>query len=96
MTSKIFASAVLAAAALTSLAASADPLNPYLWEQMKAPSTKTRAQVRAEMSGPPAASTAQAAAAEGSAPVAKSGATLQGDSRPQAPGRTGLVKTGAP
>jgi 3-methyladenine DNA glycosylase Tag len=48
MTSKLIASAVLAAAALTSVAASAESFNPYLWDQMKAPATKTRAQVIAE------------------------------------------------
>jgi hypothetical protein len=48
MTSRFFASAVLAAAALTSVAASAESFNPYLWDQMKAPATKTRAQVKAE------------------------------------------------
>jgi Domain of unknown function (DUF4148) len=48
MTSKFIASAVLAAAALTAMAASAETFNPYLWDQMKAPATKTRAQVKAE------------------------------------------------
>jgi Domain of unknown function (DUF4148) len=48
MTSKFIVSAVLAAAALTSVAASAETFNPYLWDQMKAPVTKTRAQVKAE------------------------------------------------
>jgi hypothetical protein len=49
MTSRLIASAVLAAAALTSVAASAESFNPYLWDQMKAPATKTRAQVKAEL-----------------------------------------------
>jgi hypothetical protein len=49
MTSKFMASAVLAAAALTSVAASAETFNPYLWDQMKVPTTKTRTQVKAEL-----------------------------------------------
>ena len=49
MTSKLISAAVLAAAALTSFAASADSFNPYLWDQMKAPSTRTRAEVKAEL-----------------------------------------------
>lgn len=48
MTSKLVASAVFAATALTSIAAAAETFNPYLWDQMKAPVTKTRAEVRAE------------------------------------------------
>jgi Domain of unknown function (DUF4148) len=48
MTSRFIASAVLAAATLTSFAASAESFNPYLWDQMKTPTTKTRAQVKAE------------------------------------------------
>lgn len=49
MTSKLISAAVLAAATLTSFAASADSFNPYLWDQMKAPSTRTRAEVKAEL-----------------------------------------------
>lgn len=49
MTSKLISAAVLAAAALTSFAASAESFNPYLWDQMKAPSTRTRAEVKAEL-----------------------------------------------
>lgn len=41
--------AVVAVAALTSVAASAETFNPYLFDQMTAPSTKTRAEVRAEL-----------------------------------------------
>ena len=47
MKSKLIAAAVLSVAALTSVAASADTFNPYLWEQMKAPATRTRAEVTA-------------------------------------------------
>ena len=49
MTSKLISAAVLAVAALTSVAASAESFNPYLWDQMKAPSTKTRAEVKATL-----------------------------------------------
>lgn len=49
MKSKLIASAVVAVAALTSVAASAETFNSYLWDQMKAPSTKTRAEVKAEV-----------------------------------------------
>ncbi|MGH8743356.1 MAG: DUF4148 domain-containing protein [Burkholderiales bacterium] len=49
MQSKLISAAVLAVAALTSVAASADIFNPYLWEQMKAPSSRTRAEVKAEV-----------------------------------------------
>lgn len=49
MKSRIITAAVLALAAFTSVAASADSFNPYLFDQMKAPTTKTRAEVRAEL-----------------------------------------------
>lgn len=49
MTSKLISAAVMAVAALTSFAASAESFNPYLWDQMKAPSSKTRAEVKAEL-----------------------------------------------
>lgn len=49
MTSKLFSAAVLTAAALTGVAASADTFNSYLWDQMKAPSTRTRAEVKVEV-----------------------------------------------
>jgi Domain of unknown function (DUF4148) len=49
MRSSFVFSAVLAVAGLSSVSASADMFNPYLFEQMRAPSTRTRAEVRAEM-----------------------------------------------
>jgi len=49
MKSNFIGAAVVAVAALTSVAASAEAFNPYLWDQMKAPSTRTRAEVRAEL-----------------------------------------------
>lgn len=49
MKSKLIASAVVAIAALTSVAASAQTFNSYLWDQMKVPSTRTRAEVQAEV-----------------------------------------------
>lgn len=48
MKSKLISAAVIAVAAFTSVAASADTFNPYLFDQMKAPTTKTRAEVKAE------------------------------------------------
>lgn len=49
MKSNFIAAAVVAVAAFTSVAASADTFNPYLFDQMKAPTSKTRAEVKAEM-----------------------------------------------
>jgi hypothetical protein len=49
MTSKFIASAVLAAAALTSVAATAETFNPFLWDQMKTAATRIRAEVKAEL-----------------------------------------------
>jgi hypothetical protein len=49
MKSNFIAAAVVAVAALSSLAASAEPLNAFLLEQMQMPSTKTRAEVKSEM-----------------------------------------------
>jgi hypothetical protein len=49
MRSRFVCAAVLAAAGLGSVSASAEMFNPYLFDQMKAPSTRTRAEVRAEM-----------------------------------------------
>ncbi|WP_411886462.1 DUF4148 domain-containing protein [Polaromonas sp. YR568] len=48
MKSNFVAAAVVAVAALTSVAASAETFNSYLYDQMKAPVTKTRAEVKAE------------------------------------------------
>ena len=49
MKSNFIAAAVVAVAALTSVAASAQPLNAFLLDQMKAPATKTRAEVKNEV-----------------------------------------------
>jgi hypothetical protein len=49
MKSNFIAAAVVAVAALTSVAASAESFNPYLFDQMQAPSTRTRAEVKAEL-----------------------------------------------
>ena len=49
MKSNFIGTAVLAAAALTSVAASAETFNSYLFDQMSAPVTKTRAEVKAEV-----------------------------------------------
>lgn len=49
MKSNFIGTAVLAVAALTSVAASAETFNSYLFDQMSAPATKTRAEVKAEV-----------------------------------------------
>jgi len=49
MKSNLIAAAVVAVAALTSVAASAETFNSYLFDQMQAPTTKTRAEVKAEV-----------------------------------------------
>ena len=49
MKSTFIAAAVVAVAGLTSVAASAEPLNAFLLEQMQLPSTKTRAEVKSEL-----------------------------------------------
>lgn len=49
MKSNFIAAAVVAVAALSSVAASAQPLNGFLLEQMQAPSSKTRAEVKTEV-----------------------------------------------
>jgi hypothetical protein len=49
MKSNFVAAAVVAVAALTSVAVSAQPLNAFLLEQMNAPATKTRAEVKSEV-----------------------------------------------
>ena len=49
MKSNLIAAAVVAVAGLTSVAASAEPLNAFLLEAMQMPSTKTRAEVKSEM-----------------------------------------------
>jgi hypothetical protein len=49
MRSSFVCAAVLAVAGLGSVSASAEMFNPYLFDQMKLPSTRTRAEVRAEM-----------------------------------------------
>lgn len=49
MKSNFIAAAVVAVAALSSVAASAQPLNAFLLEQMSAPATRTRAEVKSEV-----------------------------------------------
>ena len=49
MKSNFIAAAVVAVAALSSVAASAQPLNAFLLEQMQSPSTRTRAEVKSEV-----------------------------------------------
>ena len=49
MKSNFIAAAVIAVAALSSVAASAQPLNAFLLEQMQSPSTRTRAEVKSEV-----------------------------------------------
>ena len=93
MKSNLIAAGVFAAVALTSVAASAQTFNSYLFDQMQAPATRTRAEVKAETvqaQGAPAASSYNGAAAQQNlaAPRAeKTGAAPQADA--------GLVKTTA-
>ena len=49
MKSNFVVAAVVAVAALTSVAASAQTFNTYLFDQMQAPATKTRAEVKSEV-----------------------------------------------
>ncbi|SFC68360.1 protein of unknown function [Polaromonas sp. OV174] len=49
MKSNFITAAVIAVAALTSVAASADTYDKYLFDQVQATSTKTRAEVNAEL-----------------------------------------------
>ncbi len=49
MKSNLIAAAVLAASAMTSVAANAQIFNSYLFDQMQTASTKTRAEVKAEV-----------------------------------------------
>jgi opacity protein-like surface antigen len=49
MKSNFIAAAVVAVAALTSVAASAETYNSFLFDQMQAPATKTRAEVKSEV-----------------------------------------------
>ena len=49
MKSNFVAAAVVAVAALSSVAASAQTFNSYLFDQMQAPVTKTRAEVKSEV-----------------------------------------------
>jgi opacity protein-like surface antigen len=91
MKSNFVAAAVVAVAALSSVAASAQPLNAFLLEQMQAPATRTRAEVKSEViqaQNAGAASSFNGATAQqtlSAAPAEKPGAA------PQA--AAGLVKT---
>jgi hypothetical protein len=49
MKSKFISAAVLAVAAFTSMGASAEIFNSWMFDQMAAPSTRTRAEVKAEV-----------------------------------------------
>lgn len=49
MKSKFISAAVLAVSAFASMGASAEMYNSWLFEQMAAPSSKTRAEVKAEV-----------------------------------------------
>lgn len=49
MKSKFFSAAVLSVAALTSMGASAEIYNSWMFDQMAAPAAKTRAEVKAEV-----------------------------------------------
>lgn len=98
-TLKTLGSAVFAVLAITSLGVSADPLNPYLWEQMKTPSTDARPDARAEPLPAPApsqvSSGSQALSVDGGGTAAKAGPALQDEPGPSGQTRPTLVKTGA-
>ena len=49
MKSKFIAAAVLSVAALTSMSASAEMYNSWMFDQMAVPAAKTRAEVKAEV-----------------------------------------------
>ena len=97
MTSKFIASAVLAAAALTSVAASAETFNPYLWDQMKTAATKTRAEVKAELLQAPkdASATTSPSAYHGAADPQRQSASPAGQASAVPQANTLSVKTGA-
>jgi hypothetical protein len=71
MKSNLIATAVVAVAALTSVAASAQTFNSYLFDQMSAPTAKTRAEVKSEIqSGVASASSFNGANAQRALPAA--------------------------
>jgi Domain of unknown function (DUF4148) len=96
MTSKLLASAVFVAAALTSVGASAETFNPYLWDQMKAPTTKTRAAVKAELLQAPkdASVIASPSAYYGAADLQKPDASSAGKAGAATQANARSVKTG--
>jgi hypothetical protein len=62
MKSNFFAATVVAVAAFTSVAASAETFNSFVFDQMATPSAKTRAEVKAEAVQAPAAANAYSGA----------------------------------
>ncbi|ABE46181.1 DUF4148 domain-containing protein [Polaromonas sp. JS666] len=93
MKSKLIASAVLAVAALTSVAASAETFNSYLWDQMKAPSTRTRAEVQAEVLQGQRGGATASSSSNGATTQQNPGAS-SGDTSGTAPqGAVGVVKS---
>lgn len=61
MKSKFISAAVVAVAALTSLGASAETFNSFVFDQMAAPSQNTRAEVKADIAPVAAAAVRQTA-----------------------------------
>lgn len=82
MKSSFITAAVVAMAAFTSMAASADTFNPYLFDQMKAPTARTRAEVKAEVLQARREGTMASASFIGA-----TGQQALGASRPDKPGR---------
>ncbi len=78
MKSKFISAAVVAVAALTSLGASAETFNSFVFDQMAAPSHKTRAEVKAEIASPVAASVNTVAYSASNASNASSGSSFYG------------------
>lgn len=88
-TNKIFSAAIIAVAAFTSVGASAQTFNTYLFDQMKAPVTRTRAEVKAEAAQAPRDNASNTLGVTGQQNAA---AAPRGDSNASAP-QAALVKT---
>lgn len=93
MKSKLIASAVVAVAALTSVAASAETFNSYLWDQMRVPSTRTRAEVQAEVLQAQRGGATASSSANGATAQQNPGASNGDTSGTASQGAVGVVKS---
>lgn len=91
--SKLIASAVVAIAALTCVAASAQTFNSYLWDQMKVPSTRTRAEVQAEVLQGQRGGATVSSSANGATTRQNPGASSGDTSGTASQGAAGVVKS---